>query len=71
MECIYCKGKLIKGSAPFRVDRNGYHIAWESIPAWVCTQCGESLFEEKEVNHIQKALQQVDLETKELGSRAA
>ncbi|NOX08652.1 MAG: YgiT-type zinc finger protein [Gammaproteobacteria bacterium] len=71
MECSYCKGKMVKGSAPFSVDRNGYHIAWESIPAWVCSQCGEALFEENEVNHIQKALRQVDHETIALKSNIA
>lgn len=71
MECLHCKGKMIQGSAPFSADRNGYHISWESIPAWVCTQCGEALFEENEVNHIQKALQQIDLETKALTSNIA
>lgn len=70
MECLYCKGKLIRGTAPFSADRNGYHITWESIPAWVCTQCGEALFEEHEVNHIQKALQQIDHETMALASSA-
>lgn len=54
---------MVKGNAPFSIDRHGYYIAWKSIPAWVCTQCGEALFEENEVNHIQKALQQVDRET--------
>ena len=68
MECFHCKGKMVKRNAPFSADRNGYHISWESIPAWVCTQCGEALFEEHEVNHIQKALQQVDHETMELTS---
>ncbi len=63
MECFHCKGKMVKGNAPFSADRNGYHISWESIPAWVCSQCGEALFEENEVNHIQKALQQIDRET--------
>ncbi len=71
MECLYCKGKMVKGSAPFSADRNGYHISWESIPAWVCSQCGEALFEENEVNHIQKALQQVDHETIALKSNIA
>ncbi len=33
--------------------------------------CGEALFEENEVNHIQKALQQVDLETIALKSNIA
>ena len=68
MECFHCRGQMIKGSAPFSADRDGYHISWESVPAWVCTQCGEALFEENEINHIQKALQKVDFETMELVS---
>jgi len=68
MECFYYKGEMIKGTAPFSADRNGYHISWESVSAWVCTQCGEALFEENEVDHIQKALQQVDQETMALES---
>lgn len=71
MECLHCKGKMIRSNSPFSVDRSGYHISWESIPAWVCTQCGEALFEENEVNHIQKALQQIDQETLALTSSIA
>ena len=71
MECFNCKGEMIKGTAPFSADRNGYHISWESISAWVCTQCGEALFEENEVDHIQKALQQIDQETMALTSNIA
>jgi YgiT-type zinc finger domain-containing protein len=62
---------MVKGSAPFSADRNGYHISWEAIPAWVCSQCGEPLFEENEVSHIQKALQQVDQETMAIKSKIA
>jgi YgiT-type zinc finger domain-containing protein len=62
---------MIKGNAPFSANRQGYHITWESIPAWVCAQCGEAFFEENEVNHIQKALQQVDRETIALTLKAA
>ncbi len=62
---------MVKGAAPFSVDRKGYHISWESIPAWVCTQCGEALFEENAVIHIQKALQQIDYETMALKENAA
>jgi len=62
---------MVKANAPFSADRDGYHISWESIPAWVCTQCGEALFEENEVDHIQKALQQIDHETMALSSKRA
>ncbi|NOQ45381.1 MAG: YgiT-type zinc finger protein [Desulfobulbaceae bacterium] len=71
MECLHCKGKMVRGNAPFSADRNGYHISWESVPAWVCTQCGEILLEENEVGHIQKALQQLDHETMALTANAA
>lgn len=71
MDCFHCKGKMVKGNAPFSADRNGYHISWESVPAWVCTQCGEALFEENEVNHIQKALKHIDQETIELTASIA
>ncbi|MCX7095345.1 MAG: YgiT-type zinc finger protein [Methylobacter sp.] len=71
MKCFYCKGQMIKSNAPFSADRNGYHISWESVPAWVCTQCGEAFFEEDEINHIQKALQQIDHETLALTAKVA
>ena len=60
MECLYCKGTMKKGTAPFSVDRDEYHIHWHALPAWVCTQCGEAYFEKAEVNRIQRALQAVE-----------
>ncbi|MDO8846433.1 YgiT-type zinc finger protein [Methylicorpusculum sp.] len=71
MECFHCKGKMIQGHSPFSAGRNGYHISWEAVPAWVCTQCGEALFEENEVNHIQKALKNIDSETLALTRKIA
>jgi YgiT-type zinc finger domain-containing protein len=62
MECLYCKAQMKKGTAPFRIDRNGYHISWDAIPAWVCEQCGESLLEKQEVDTIQAALTVLDRE---------
>ena len=56
MECLYCKAQMKKGTSPFSIDRNGYHISWDAIPAWVCEQCGESLLETQEVDTIQDAL---------------
>lgn len=62
MECIYCKGQMEIGKAPFDLSRNGYHIHWDSIKAWVCTQCGEPYFEENEVKLIQKAVLLIEKE---------
>jgi len=68
MECLHCKGRMIRASAPFSLDRNGYHVSWDAIPAWVCNQCGEPFFESREVELIQKALAELDLESAALAS---
>jgi YgiT-type zinc finger domain-containing protein len=53
MKCLYCQGKMERGNAPFHIDRKGYHLILDSIPAWAWTQCGEAYFEEAEVEAIQ------------------
>jgi len=68
MECIHCKGQMKRGTAPFSVDRNGYHVSWDAVPAWVCTQCGEPFFEAREVDLIQNALKELDRESASLTS---
>ena len=60
MECLHCKGRMIRRTAPFSMDRKGYHVSWDSIPAWVSTQCSEPFFESTEVRLIQKALTELD-----------
>jgi YgiT-type zinc finger domain-containing protein len=68
MECMHCKGRMIRGKAPFSLDRNGYHVSWDSVPAWICTQCGEPFFESREVDLIQKALVELDRDSAALAS---
>ena len=63
MNCLHCQAKLRQGTVPFSIDRNGYHISWDALPAWVCDQCGESLFEAAEVDKIQAILSILDRET--------
>lgn len=60
MECLCCKAQMRRGTAPFSIDRNGYRVSWDNIPAWVCDQCGEVLFEAQEVDLIQEALVGLD-----------
>ncbi len=60
MKCIQCQGKLKLSSAPFHIDRRGYHLAMDAVPAWVCTQCVEVYFEDKAVVSIQKVLHTID-----------
>ena len=63
MECLYCKGRLERRSTPFTLERNGYHVTWDAIPAWVCSQCGEPLFEARELDLMQEALIALDRQT--------
>ena len=52
MKCMYCQGEMARGNAPFHIDRKDIHLSLDSVPAWVCTQCGEVYFEETEVNAV-------------------
>lgn len=71
MECLYCKAQMRRGTAAFAIDRNGYYVSWDAIPAWVCDQCGEPLFEAREVDVIQEALTILDTETATLFSQSS
>jgi YgiT-type zinc finger domain-containing protein len=55
-----------RGTAPFHIDRNGYHLLFDKIPAWVCSQCGEVYFEEVEVDSIQAVIRAVDEQVEKL-----
>lgn len=66
MKCMYCRGKMVRGSAPFHIDRKDVHIRFDNVPAWVCTQCGEVYFEETEVNAVQEIIRAVDEQTDKL-----
>ena len=64
MKCIQCQGNMKKSSTPLHVDRTGVHIMLDHVPAWVCEQCGESLFEEKDVDSVQDLINTVEKKSK-------
>jgi YgiT-type zinc finger domain-containing protein len=70
MKCMHCQGKMRRSQAPFHIDRKGYHLSLEAVPAWVCGQCGEPYFEEHEVKTTQRLLLQLDRQTANLASVA-
>jgi len=63
MKCLHCMGEMERSKAPFHFDRSGAHVSLDSVPAWVCKQCGEPFFEEAEVNAIQELMDAVDKQT--------
>ena len=70
MECIHCKGQMHRGIVPFTLDRHGYHIHWDAVPAWVCLQCGEPYFEAREVEIMQDAARNLDRHQEALHAEA-
>ena len=70
MKCMHCHETMIRATAPFHIDRSGYHLSLDAVPAWVCSQCGEPFFEEREVASIQHLLAQVDEQMARLASAA-
>jgi YgiT-type zinc finger domain-containing protein len=49
-----------KSTTPFHVDRKGCHLVLDAVPAWICKQCGEAYFEEKEVDAIQELVRSLE-----------
>lgn len=33
MKCIHCRGGMTPATAPFHVDRPGYHLRLDRVPA--------------------------------------
>ena len=66
MKCIHCQAIMKQGTAPLHIDKQGCHVTLDNIPAWVCEQCGEAYFEEREVDAIQDLIQTVEQKAQKL-----
>ncbi len=65
MKCMYCQGIMERKTAPFHIDRKGYHLMFDSVPAWICSQCSEVYFEAAEVDTMQDVMQVLDKKTEQ------
>ena len=70
MECIHCHGTMQRSRARCHIDRKDYRLAIKAVPAWICGQCGEPFFEEREVDAIQGVIRTLDEQTRLLGEDA-
>ena len=68
MNCIHCRGRMQRSKVPFDVDRNGYHLLFDTVPAWVCDQCGEAYFEAREVDAMQSAIKEFDRQARQFAT---
>ena len=68
MKCIHCQGQMRRATTPFHIDRKGCHLMLDAVPAWVCEQCGEAYFEEKEVETIQDLVRSIEAKAEALAA---
>ena len=66
MKCLLCSGEMEKAMVAYTIDRKGYHLFIEEIPAYICSQCGERFFEEKEVAAIQNMIRALEEKLQEV-----
>jgi YgiT-type zinc finger domain-containing protein len=71
MECAYCQGQLVRKQISYTANRKSYHLIIDDVPAWVCEQCGEPMFDEETVDTIQAMLHEVDRRLEKLAALAA
>jgi len=60
MKCLLCKGQMERTTVSYTVDRKGYHLFIKEIPAYVCSQCGEKYFDDKEAKAIQDMIKALE-----------
>ena len=70
MKCMYCQAEMKRETAPFHIDRKGIHVSLDEVPAWVCPQCGETYFDEKEVDSMQALVKAVEEQTRNISKIA-
>ena len=70
MKCMHCGGELVRGTVPFHVDRRGVHVTINDVPAWVCQQCGESMFQAPEMDYVQNIVRAVENEAEKSAREA-
>ena len=59
-----------KKGVAYTVNRKGYHLFIKEVPAYVCEQCGEKYFEERDVAAIQKMLEKLEENLKAISKAA-
>ncbi len=68
-ECYTCKGRMEWSSAPFDVQRKGYRVHLDAVPAWVCPACKSVCFEGREVDALQAIAKILDKTSAEIAGR--
>ena len=70
MVCHFCKGTMQKGKTSYTVNRKGYHLVIDEVPAYICDQCKEPYFDEPGVRLVQELIRDLDRRAEALQSVA-
>ncbi|OHD68567.1 MAG: hypothetical protein A2W19_12305 [Spirochaetes bacterium RBG_16_49_21] len=68
MDCD-CGGALLDGKSSYRVSKKYFSLIIDNIPAHKCTRCDKVLFDEDTVDKIQKLVNLIERDTKEIATR--
>ncbi len=66
MKCLYCNGEMEKSDSTYTINRKGYHLFLQHIPAYICSKCGEKYFGEEEIGAIQNLMRTLESEVSKL-----
>jgi len=66
MNCPHCQGQLRPSNTSYTINRIGYHLIIDDVPALVCEQCQEPLFTEDAVLLSQQMIRGLDARRQEL-----
>lgn len=55
-----------KAKVGYSINRKDYHLYLEEVPAYVCLKCKEKLFEENEVEAIQRLIKHLESDVRQL-----
>jgi YgiT-type zinc finger domain-containing protein len=56
MKCLYCQAPVERRTTEVHLQRNGYKLAWQNLPAWVCSRCDQAYYEPREVEMVRQAV---------------
>jgi YgiT-type zinc finger domain-containing protein len=70
MECHFCGGEMNKGKTTYTLNRSGYHLLIDDVPAWISGQCNEVYFKENTVDIIQEIIKKLDTQVNKIRQAA-
>ena len=61
MNCSICKGQLEKKETAFMVESDGCIVIVKNVPSCVCSQCGETSYNNEATKRLEEIVNQAKL----------